>query len=64
MSDVDYDVWIAQDNIRRYRELLELERDVAARAKLAGLIALEEDKVEYLSRASFEMEDRVPPIGG
>jgi hypothetical protein len=59
---LEYDVWLAQDNIRRYRELLAQESDAAARAKLAGLIAIEEDKIEYLSRERFEMEDRVPPI--
>jgi hypothetical protein len=38
---MDYDVWIAQDNIRRYREILGSERNVVARAKLEGLIMLE-----------------------
>jgi len=61
---MDYDIWIAQDNIRRYREILEQERNVAARAKLEGLIMVEEDKVAYLSRASFEMEDRVSAASG
>jgi hypothetical protein len=56
---MDLDVRIAQENIRRYREMLEQERDALTRAKLEGLIMAEEDKVEYLSRECFEMEDRV-----
>jgi hypothetical protein len=57
-AGMDYDVWIAQDNIRRYREMLERERNVLARAKLEGLIMAEEDKVAYLARDFSEMEDR------
>ena len=58
---MDPDVRIAQENIRRYREMLEQEADALARAKLGGLIMAEEDKIEYLSREHFEMEDRVSP---
>jgi hypothetical protein len=56
---MDYNIWIAQDNIRRYREILDHERDVLARAKLEGLIMAEEDKLAYLLRDGSEMEDRV-----
>jgi hypothetical protein len=56
---MDYDVWIAQDNIRRYREILGYERNVLARAKLEGLIMAEEDKLAHLCRNDSEMQDRV-----
>lgn len=56
---MDYDVWIAQDNIRRYREILEHERNLVARAKLEGLIMAEEEKLAHLCRESSEMQDRV-----
>jgi hypothetical protein len=58
-SGMDYDVWIAQDNIRRYREILGHERNVAARAKLEGLIMAEEDKLAHLRQDDSEMQDRV-----
>ena len=47
---MDYDVWIIEDNIRRYRELLRREQNVMPRAKLEGLIMAEEDKLADLSR--------------
>lgn len=57
---MDYNLWIAQDNIRRYLEILgqKLDLDMAARAKLQGLIMAEEEKVAHLCRDAVEMCDR------
>jgi hypothetical protein len=63
---MDYDVWILEDNIRRYRELLRREKNVMSRAKLEGLIMAEEDKLAQLSRDQSplsEATDDEPDLG-